>query len=227
MFNSNREGSELHIVVQDTGSSSKKAVQLEVDLVNVRPGASKGLLLHGRREQASRCETDVLRHNRLALTLASQFQRTSKGYAGDSLLRRSDATEVEALQGEVDRFAVSWLEGRGVVEARGQDVLDGDVRFGLSSNANGSEGYVDDVEAVPRETFVGANGLQGCYWDSDSNVVELDQEEMLARADHKLAGLELTFAFCWLRPMLAALATIAGMAKIAANFMMEVTKICL
>lgn len=93
----NREGSELHIVVQDTGSSGKKAVQLEVNLVNVRPGASKGLLLHGRREHASRCETDVSLHNRLALTLASQFQRTSKGYAGDSLLRRSDAAKVEAI----------------------------------------------------------------------------------------------------------------------------------
>ena len=105
--------------------------------------------------------------------------------------------------------------------------MDGDVGLGLSSDANGSERDVDDVEAVPVETFVGADGLQGCYWNGDSDVVELDEEEVLARGEHKSAGFELTFAFCWLKPMLAALATIAGMAKIAANFMMEVMKSCL
>jgi len=181
MFNSGREGSELHIVVQNTGSSSKQTIQLEVNLVNVRPSASKGLLLHGRREQTRRGETDILGHDCLALALASQFQRASKRDAGDGLLGRSDAAEVEALQGEVDCLAAGWLEGRGVVEARGQDVLDGDVGFGLSGDANGSESDVDDVEAVPRETFVGANGLQGCYWNGDGDVVELDEEEMLAR----------------------------------------------
>ena len=102
--------------------------------------------------------------------------------------------------------------------------MDGDVGFGLSSNANRGESDIYDVEAIPRETFVGANGLQGCYWNGDGNVIELDGDEMLARADHKLAGPQLTFAFCWLRPMLAALATIAGMAKIAPTFMTEMTK---
>jgi hypothetical protein len=49
---------------------------------------------------------------------------------------------------------------------------------------------------------------------------------MLARVDYKSVGSMLTFAFCWLKPMLAALATIAGMAKTAENFMMEVIKKC-
>ena len=188
MFILDREGSELHIVVQDTCSSSKQTIQLEVDLINVRPSASESLLLHGRREQARRGETDILRHDRLALTLACQFQRAREGYAGDSLLRRSDAAKVEALQGEVDRLAAGWLEGRGVVESCGKDVLDGDVGFGLSSNANGSESYVDDVEAVPCEAFVGADGLQGCYWDCDGDIVELDQDGTLAKAQQKLVS---------------------------------------
>jgi len=105
--------------------------------------------------------------------------------------------------------------------------LDGDVGLALRGDANGSESDVDDIEAVPVETFVGANGLQGCYRNGDGNVVELDEEGVLARGEHISVGLKLTFAFCWLKPMLAALATIAGMAKIAANFMMEVMKNCL
>ena len=68
-----REGSELNIVVQNTGSSSKKTIQLEVNLVNVRPSTSKSLLLHGRREQTRRGETDILSYDRLALAFASQL----------------------------------------------------------------------------------------------------------------------------------------------------------
>lgn len=68
-----REGSELKIVVQNTGSSSKKTIQLEVNLVNVRPCTSKSLLLHGRREQTRRGETDILSYDRLALAFASQL----------------------------------------------------------------------------------------------------------------------------------------------------------
>lgn len=119
MFNLNREGSKLHIVVQNTGSSSKQTIQLEVNLINVRPSASKSLLLHRRREQTRRGETDILRDDRLALALASQFERAREGYAGDGLLRRSDAAEVEALQGEVGRFAAGWLKSCGAVESRG------------------------------------------------------------------------------------------------------------
>ena len=175
MITLDREGSELHIVVQDTGSSSsKQAIQLEVNLINVSPSASKSLLFHGRREQACWGETDILRHNRLALALASQLQRASKGHAGDSLLRRSDAAEVEALQGEVCCFAAGWLQSCGVVETCGQDVLDGDVGLGLRGYANRCETDVDDIEAIPCEAFVGADGLQGCYWDSDGDVVELN-----------------------------------------------------
>lgn len=119
MFDLDIEGSELHIIVKDTGSSTKQTAKLEVNLINVRPSSSEGLLLHGRHEQAGRGETDVLGHDCLALTLASQSQRACKRYAGDSLLRRSDAAEVEALQGEVDGFAAGWLESCGVVEACG------------------------------------------------------------------------------------------------------------
>jgi hypothetical protein len=114
-----RESSELHIVVQDTRSSTKQTAQLEVNLINIRPSTSKSLLLHGRREQASWSETDILLHDRLALTLASQGQRASKRHTGHSLLRRSNASEVEALQREVDRLAAGWLESRGVVESSG------------------------------------------------------------------------------------------------------------
>lgn len=173
MFVLSREGSELEVVVQDTRGSSKQTIQFEVNLVNIRPSTSKCLLLHRRGEHTLWSEADILSHDRLALTLASQGQRASKRHAGKSLLRRSDAAEVEALQGEVDRFAAGWLESRGVVESRGEDVLDGDVWLALRGDSDGCESDVDDVKAVPGEAFVHANGLQRCYWDSDSNIVEL------------------------------------------------------
>ena len=177
-------------------SSSNKTIQLEVNLVNVRPSTGECLLLHWRGEQALGSKADILGHDCLALTLASQSQRASEGYTGDSLLRRSDAAEVEALQREVDRFAAGRLESRGVVEPRGQEVLDGDVGLGLSSDANGSESDVDDVEAVPVETFVGADGLQGRYWDGDGNVVKLHKHGRLARGGYDLTDSTLTLAFC-------------------------------
>lgn len=102
--------------------------------------------------------------------------------------------------------------------------MDGDVGFSLRSNTNGCESDVNDVEAIPCEALVGADGLQGCYWDSDSDVVELD---LSAKDHYNPVGAMLTFAFCWLNPMLAALAMIAGTAKIAANFMMEMKEKCL
>jgi hypothetical protein len=43
---------------------------------------------------------------------------------------------------------------------------------------------------------------------------------VLARGFDKSAVALLTFAFCWTKPMLAALAMMAGMARTAANFMM-------
>lgn len=86
MFVLDVEGSELHIVVQDTCSNRKQTAQLKVNLVNVRPSASKSLLLHGRREQARRCEADVLSNDGLALTLASQGQGASDRHTSHSLL---------------------------------------------------------------------------------------------------------------------------------------------
>ena len=149
MFVLSCEGSELHIVVQNTRGSSKQTFELEVNLVNVRPSTGECLLLHWRDEQALGSKADILGHDCLALTLASQSQRASEGYTGDSLLRRSDAAEVEALQREVDRFAAGRLESRGVVKSRRQDVLDGDVWLALGSDSNGCESDVDDVKAVP------------------------------------------------------------------------------
>jgi hypothetical protein len=102
--------------------------------------------------------------------------------------------------------------------------LNGDVGLALRSDANGCELDVDDVEAVPVQAFVDADGLERCHGDGHGNVIEL--EGMLARVDYKPVGPKLTFAFCWLKPMLAALATIAGMAKTAENFMMEVIEKC-
>jgi hypothetical protein len=104
--------------------------------------------------------------------------------------------------------------------------LNGDVGLALRSDANGCELDVDDVEAVPVQAFVDADGLERCHGDGHGNVIELREDEMLARVDYKSVGSMLTFAFCWLKPMLAALATIAGMAKTAENFMMEVIKKC-
>lgn len=73
MFPLDREGSELHIVIQDThSSSSNKTIQLEVNLINVCPSASESLLLHRRREQVRRGETDILRHDRFAFALAGK-----------------------------------------------------------------------------------------------------------------------------------------------------------
>ena len=86
MVDLDREGRELNVVVQDTRSSSKQTIKLEVNLINIRPEASKSLLLHGRREQASWRETDVLSDDRLAVALASQGQRTGKRDAGNGLL---------------------------------------------------------------------------------------------------------------------------------------------
>jgi len=215
------EGSELHVVVQNTRSSTKQTIQLEVNLINIGPSTSKSLFLHGRRKQAGRGETDILCHDRLALALAGQSQRARKRHACHGFLRRSDAAEVEALQGEVNGFAGGWFESRGVVEARGQDVLHGDVGLSLSSNADGCKSDVDHVEAVPVETFVDADGLERCHRDGDGDVVELDEDDLLARGGYKLDGSMLTFAFCCWRPMLAALATIAGTAKIVENFMMK------
>ena len=104
--------------------------------------------------------------------------------------------------------------------------MDGDVGLALCSDANGCELDVDDVEAVPVQTFVDADGLERCNRNGDRDVVELGEDGMLAKVDYKPDGSMLTFAFCWLKPMLAALATIAGTAKTAENFMMEVRKIC-
>lgn len=125
------------------------------------------------------------------------------------------------MQGEIDGFAAGWLESCSVVEACGEDVLDGDVRLALRSDADGCELSVDGVEAVPREAFVDTDGLQGCYWNGDGDVVELNKCGRLARGGYDLTDSILTLAFCWLKPMLAALATIAGTAKIVTNFMME------
>jgi hypothetical protein len=173
MVDLDREGRELNVVVQDTGSSSKQTVQLEVNLINIGPSASKSLLLHVGREQARRREADILGHNSLALALASQSQRARKRHTGDSLLRRSDAAEVEALQGEVGRLAAGGLESCGVVEACGEDVLDGDVRLRLRCDSDRREGNVDGVETVPVEALVGADGLEGCYGDCNFDVVKL------------------------------------------------------
>jgi len=52
VVSSNRESGELNIVVQDTRSSSKQTIQLKVNLIDIRPGASKSLFLHSGREQA-------------------------------------------------------------------------------------------------------------------------------------------------------------------------------
>jgi len=51
--------------------------------------------------------------------------------------------------------------------------LDGNIWLGLRGDSDGCEGDVDNVEAGPRKAFVGANGLQRCYWDCDGDVVEL------------------------------------------------------
>jgi hypothetical protein len=95
----NGEGSVLHIVVQNTSSSSRKQTSLlEVDLINISPGTREDLLLHVRHKQPGRREADILSNNNLALTLASQSESASDGKAGDSLLCASDAPKVEALQ---------------------------------------------------------------------------------------------------------------------------------
>jgi hypothetical protein len=124
---SNGEGSVLHIVVQNTSSSRKQPSLLEVNLINIGPSSGKDLLRHIGRQEPSRLEADILGNDDLALTLAGKLKCASNGHAGHGLLRRSDTSEVKALQTEVGRLITGGLESRGAVEPRAQDVLDGDV----------------------------------------------------------------------------------------------------
>jgi hypothetical protein len=223
----NREGSVLHIIVQDTGSSSRKQTSLlEVNLINIGPSTREDLLLHVRHKQPGRREADILSDNNLALTLASQSESTGDGQAGDSLLRAGDAAEVEALQREVGRLVAGGLQGRGAVEALAEDVLHGDVGVRVRFHASGGDGDVDHVEAVPVEASVGADGLEGCYGEDNFDVIELEQVCQLG-VEGAVLFLLLTLAFCCCRPMVAALARIAGMARTAANFMVAESCMCM
>lgn len=168
------EGGELHIIVQDTSSSRKQSSLLEVDLINIGPRASKSLLLHVRGQQTRWSEADVLRDNSLALALAGQSKSASDGHTGHGLLRRGNAAKVEALQREVRSLAAGGLESCRAVETGTENVLDCDVGLGLRENAGGCDADVDDVEAVPGQALVGADGLERCYWKNDRDVVELD-----------------------------------------------------
>lgn len=218
-MNLNCECGELDVVVQDTNSSRKRSSLLEVNLIHIGPCTSESLLLHVRRQQTGRGEADLLRDNGLALTLASQCERTSDRHADYSLLGRGNATEVEALQGEVGRLAARGLESCGVVEAGAENVLHCNVGLRLCEDSGWCTADVDDVEAVPGKTFVSANGLQGCNGDGDCDIVEL---EGVSGTNGYVAAISmLTFAVCCWRPMLAALATMAGMARMAENFMVN------
>jgi hypothetical protein len=172
----NGEGSEYDVVVQDAGSSRKQRSLLEVDLVNIRPSTSESLLLHighQAKECTRRREAYILRDNRLALALAGESKCARDRSACNSLLRRSNAAEVEALQREVGCLAADGLESRGVIEAGSEEILHGDVGFGLWCDSDGGERDVDDVETVPVETFVSADGLQRCYGNCDCNIIKL------------------------------------------------------
>lgn len=138
---SSSKSRKLEVIVKYTSSSSKCRSLLEINLIHIRPRARKSLLLHRRREQPRRREADVLSDHGLALALASQSKSASKRNAGNRLLRRSNAAKVETLQREVGCLGAGGFESRGVAETGGEDVLDGYVGFGLSGDADGSEGH--------------------------------------------------------------------------------------
>jgi len=167
------EGSKCNIVVQHASSGRQETLLLEVDLIYIGPRTSKVNLLHAAGQKTTGSKADILGNNSLAILLARKGQAASNRHARGGLLRGGDAAEVEALQGEVGDLGGSGLKGRDLVEAGGQDVLDGDVGLGLGSDADGGEGDVDDVEVVPGEAFVGADGLEGGDGDGDGDVVEL------------------------------------------------------
>jgi len=170
------ESSVLDVVVKHTGSSTKKTSLLEVNFVNVGPGAGKLLLLHGGNEEASetgRSEADFLCDDDLAVALAGEGQGAGNGGAGRGLLRRWDATEVERLQAEVLRLGAGRLEGGGVAQAAAKDVLDRNVGLRLRGDACQRVAHVDDVESVPDEVLVGADGLEGERSVGNVDVIEL------------------------------------------------------